>query len=119
MLVAMVHVGEMRVFVRKSLMMMYMRVRLDPVPRESMFMLMVCIMRVRVTVMEHLMGMAMHMALREVQCDAGEHEQRRQPEARCSRLMQCGDGDERAEKRGGRKICARAGRAQAAQCQNE
>jgi hypothetical protein len=105
----MVDVGNvhMRVFDRRVLVVMHMR--LAAVPFEVVRVPMMLVVAVRMRVPLRLVSMPMPMTLGHVQPHAARHQRAGDCHGRRRRLVLDQDGVERAEKRGDRIIGARAG----------
>ena len=74
MVVPMMQVRIVGMFVRHWIVAMRMRVWLGSVPRKAMFMPMMHVVRMRMTVGEHLMRMFVFVTLEQVEHDPGAHQ---------------------------------------------
>ena len=88
MSMAVVDIGIVRVTVQQWRMDVKVRVRFMPVVSALMRVLVVRVMRMRVTVRERFVAVRMRVMLAEVQCYAGGHEQCGDPERSANRLVQ-------------------------------
>ena len=82
----MMDVRVMGVGMRQHRMVVGMRMRLRPVPGESVLMLVMLVMAVPVAVLERVVRMAMLVSLAQVQPETYPHQHRRRPKKQVGHL---------------------------------
>ncbi len=88
MIVGMVDIGVVHMVMRQPGMGVFMRVGFYPAPREIVRVLMMLIVRMPMTVSLPFVRVLMHVPFRQVQPDAGGHQDGGDPETRCGDLVQ-------------------------------